>query len=405
MRRLGRLAKGLAAGIACVTAWTAAGSGAAHACTKEDFGRAVDAAGEALRRLNAENTPRVQAKLQLLKSAKGWPDAGFEERAAQALRDERLAGFDTQANDLMAKIDTLGTVDSAGDLDCSRLQALTATSLELQATVKAKTNYTLSKLDQMLGLPPPKPVAAAKPAPPPKALAPAPAAPTPHAPAPPIAHAPAAPSQHAQAPARAPETSGWAATRKSEGEVALAQPRTSLPPSPSLPPDPAPAVPDEDGYTIDEIMAASAGFFGKVSANLGSAIEYVFHNSGRPTGYVLGSEGGGAFLAGVRYGSGTLYLRSGGTQKIYWHGPSLGTDVGADGSKTLFLIYRLRSPEQLYANFTGVDGSAYLVGGVGATLMTNGHVIMAPIRSGLGLRIGANVGYIRFTPKATWNPF
>lgn len=398
MRRLGRLAKGLAVGVACLAAWTAGSSVAARACTREDFARAVDGAGAALRKLNAENTPRVQAKLQLLKSAKGWPDAGFEERAARALRDERLTGFDTQANDLMAKIDALGTVDPAGELDCSRLEALTAASLELQATVKAKTAYTLSKLDQMLGLPPSKPVAAAKPAPPHKAPAPAPA--------PPATPAPVTPPQHAQAPTRAPETSGWSATSKTGDDVAFAQPRTSLPPPASLPPSgPMATVPDEDGYTIDEIMAASAGFFGKVSANLGSTIEHVFHKSGRPTGYVLGSEGGGAFLAGVRYGSGTLYLRSGGTQKIYWHGPSLGTDVGADGSKTLFLIYRLRSPEQLYANFTGVDGSAYIVGGVGATLMTNGDVILAPIRSGLGLRIGANVGYVRFTPKATWNPF
>jgi hypothetical protein len=181
----------------------------------------------------------------------------------------------------------------------------------------------------------------------------------------------------------------------------LAQPPQSLPP----PPPPGAFAPEEDGYTIDEIMAASAGFFGKVSANLGAVIEYLFHKSGRPTGYVLGTEGGGAFLAGVRYGSGTLYMRTGGTQKIYWHGPSLGTDVGAEGSKTLFLIYRLRASDDLYANFTGIDGSAYLVGGIGATLMTNGTVIMAPIRSGLGLRIGANIGYIRFTPKATWNPF
>ena len=122
---------------------------------------------------------------------------------------------------------------------------------------------------------------------------------------------------------------------------------------------------DEDGYSIDEIMAASAGFFGKVSANLGAVIEYLFQNSGRPTGYVLRSEGGGALLAGVRYGSGTLYLRSGGSQTIYWHGPSLGTDVGAAVAKTLFLIYRLGSPEQMFASFTGIDGSAYLVGGVG----------------------------------------
>ena len=163
---------------------------------------------------------------------------------------------------------------------------------------------------------------------------------------------------------------------------------------------------EDEGYTIDEIMTASAGFFGKVSANLGSVIEYMFKNSGRPKGYILGTEGGGAFLAGVRYGKGTLYLRSHtATQQIFWHGPSLGTDVGADGSKTLFLIYRLSSPDDLYASFTGIDGSAYFVGGVGATLVTNGKVILAPIRSGVGLRLGANIGYIRFTPHSTWNPF
>jgi hypothetical protein len=164
-------------------------------------------------------------------------------------------------------------------------------------------------------------------------------------------------------------------------------------------------LPEEEGYTIDEIMSASAGFFGKVSAGLGSVIEYLFKNAGRPTGYVLGTEGGGAFLAGVRYGSGTLYMRAGGTQPIFWHGPSIGADFGADGSKTLFLIYRLKQPADLYAGFTGIDGSAYVVGGVGATLVTNGSVILAPIRSGVGLRLGANIGYIRFTPKATWNPF
>jgi hypothetical protein len=98
-------------------------------------------------------------------------------------------------------------------------------------------------------------------------------------------------------------------------------------------------------------------------------------------------------------------VRAGSTQKIFWHGPSLGTDVGADGSKTLFLIYRLRSPDAIYATFTGVDGSAYFVGGVGATLVTNGSVILAPIRSGVGLRLGANIGYIRFTSHSTWNPF
>jgi hypothetical protein len=190
---------------------------------------------------------------------------------------------------------------------------------------------------------------------------------------------------------------------------------TPAPAQPARPPPPAaipapipPSTPtafDDEGYSIDEIMAASAGLFGKVSANLGAVIEHLFKNSGRPTGYILGTEGGGAFLAGLRYGKGTLYVRAGSTEKIYWHGPSLGTDVGADGSKTLFLIYRLKKPDDIYASFAGVDGSAYFVGGVGATLVTNGSVIVAPIRSGVGLRLGANIGYIRFTPKSTWNPF
>jgi len=165
------------------------------------------------------------------------------------------------------------------------------------------------------------------------------------------------------------------------------------------------ALAEDEGYSIDEIMAASGGFFGKVSANLGGVIEYLFKKSGRPAGYILGTEGGGAFLAGLRYGKGTLYVRAGSTQKIYWHGPSLGTDVGADGSKTMFLIYRLKAPDDIYASFAGVDGSAYFVGGVGATLVTNGSVIVAPIRSGVGLRLGANIGYIRFTSHSTWNPF
>jgi hypothetical protein len=191
----------------------------------------------------------------------------------------------------------------------------------------------------------------------------------------------------------------WSADTKSSAGPQPSQETASL--SSPLPP----IVAEEDGYTIDEIRAVSAGLFGQLSTSLGSVIEHVFRKSGRPTGYVLGSEGGGAFLAGVRYGKGTLYLRSGGTQPIYWHGPSLGTDVGAEGSKTLFLIYRLKNAEQIYNSFTGVDGSAYLLGGVGATLITNGDVVMAPIRSGLGLRLGANIGYIRFTPKPTWNPF
>ena len=303
-----------------------------------------------------------------------------------------MAALDMQANDLLAKLDALGTVDPSAEPDCAKLQELTATSLELQATVKAKAAYTFSKLDQMLGGPALRPEAKSKGA----------------------DVQQSAPVLSAPKTAARPEGGNWAAKTGPSHEVAIAPlppPRPAAPPpNPSAAPTPPPPGPlamaeDEGGYSIDEIMAASAGFFGKVSANLGAVIEQLFKKSGRPTGYILGTEGGGAFLAGVRYGKGTLYLRAGSTQTIYWHGPSLGTDVGGDGSKTLFLIYRLKSPDALYATFTGVDGSAYFVGGVGATLVTNGSVILAPIRSGVGLRLGANIGYIRFTPHSTWNPF
>ena len=164
--------------------------------------------------------------------------------------------------------------------------------------------------------------------------------------------------------------------------------------------------PQEDGYTIDEIRNATRGFFGTISTNLASVIEYAFKEMGRPTAYVLGTEGGGAFLAGLRFGKGKLYMRSErDVRDVYWHGPSVGTDFGASGSRTLFLIYRMQGSDDLYRTFTGIDGSAYFVGGVGLTLLKGGQVIMAPIRSGVGMRLGANVGYVRFTPRPTWNPF
>ena len=159
------------------------------------------------------------------------------------------------------------------------------------------------------------------------------------------------------------------------------------------------------GYTIDEIKEATRGFFGTISTNLASVIEYAFSHYGRPSGYVLGSEGGGAFLAGARYGKGNLFMRTGGQEKVYWHGPSLGYDFGAEGSRTLFLIYKLDEPENLFRRFVGVDGSAYVLGGVGLTVLKGGPVLMAPIRTGVGLRLGANIGYVRFTRHATWNPF
>ena len=130
---------------------------AAALCSKDDFGKAVDQAGAALRKLNADNAPRLRAKMRELKDHKAWSDADFEEKALAAVQDERIEAYNAQANDLLAKLDALGNIEPTSEADCSKLQELGAASLELQATIKAKAAYTLSKLDQMLAPTPPPP--------------------------------------------------------------------------------------------------------------------------------------------------------------------------------------------------------------------------------------------------------
>jgi hypothetical protein len=162
---------------------------------------------------------------------------------------------------------------------------------------------------------------------------------------------------------------------------------------------------DDDSYSLDEIVEAGGLFFGGVTKSLGKVVEYAFQKQGRPNGYILGEEAGGAFIAGLRYGEGTLYTKNIGEHPVYWQGPSLGYDFGADGSKTMILVYNLRYIEQMYNRFAGVDGSAYFVGGAGITFQTYDDMVLAPIRSGVGLRLGANVGYLKYTRTRSWNPF
>jgi hypothetical protein len=180
-------------------------------------------------------------------------------------------------------------------------------------------------------------------------------------------------------------------------------------PGGSVPPPSAGAYvpPPESGgtFSVEEIKEAGHHFFGSISMGLASVIEYSFQRAGRPNGYILGEGAGGAVIAGVRYGEGTLYTKDAGERRVYWQGPSLGYDFGAEGSKTMVLVYDLRSPDEIYGTFGGVDGSAYLVGGVGITFMSGSHVLLAPIRSGIGLRLGANIGYLKYTREPTWNPF
>jgi len=152
-------------------------------------------------------------------------------------------------------------------------------------------------------------------------------------------------------------------------------------------------------------MQAGHGFFGSISKGLASVIEYAFQQSGRPNGYILGEDAGGAFVAGLRYGEGVLYTKDAGNHRVYWQGPSLGYDFGAEGSKTMVLVYNMRDPSEIYERFGGVQGSVYVVGGVGIQFQKNDNVTLAPIRAGIGLRLGANVGYLKYTRAPTWNPF
>jgi hypothetical protein len=158
-------------------------------------------------------------------------------------------------------------------------------------------------------------------------------------------------------------------------------------------------------YTTEEVLAVGHQFFGKTTRGLAKAVEYVFQRQGEPTAYIVGEEGSGAFVGGLRYGEGTIYYKSGLKQKIYWQGPSVGFDFGANGSRTLVLVYNSDSPRDLYDRFAGVEGSAYFIGGVGVNFQQRDDILLAPIRTGVGARLGANVGYLKYSGRPNWNPF
>ncbi|MGN7293856.1 DUF1134 domain-containing protein [Rhizobium sp. SAFR-030] len=158
-------------------------------------------------------------------------------------------------------------------------------------------------------------------------------------------------------------------------------------------------------YTFQEIIDAGHGFFGSTTGGLAKVVEKAFQQYGLPNGYILGQEGSGAFIAGLTYGEGELYTKNAGQHPVFWQGPSLGLDYGGQGARTMMLVYNLPAVPSLYARYGGVSGSAFVVAGVGMTALTNQQVVIAPIRTGLGARLGVNVGYLKFTQQPTWNPF
>lgn len=163
--------------------------------------------------------------------------------------------------------------------------------------------------------------------------------------------------------------------------------------------------PTPQSYSTNELVSKGHSFFGSVSRGLALSIEKAVSQWGQPNGYILGQEGAGAFIGGLRYGEGVLYTRNAGDMKVYWQGPSVGWDFGGDGARTMILVYSLRSVDDIFRRFAGISGSAYLVAGFGMTALGADGIVVVPIRSGVGVRLGANLGYLKFTPNPTWNPF
>jgi hypothetical protein len=191
------------------------------------------------------------------------------------------------------------------------------------------------------------------------------------------------------------------------GVAAQTAPAEPEPPTGTVPPGPPPQQqpPDDSRFQPNEIIDAGHRFFGGVSRGLAMVVEKAVSQWGLPNGYVLGEEAGGAFVGGLRYGDGTLYTKNAGDVRVFWQGPTLGFDAGADGARTMMLVYNLPRTTAIFDRFGGLDGSAYFIGGFGMTALTANNIVLVPIRSGVGLRLGANLGYLKFTQRPTWNPF
>lgn len=176
-------------------------------------------------------------------------------------------------------------------------------------------------------------------------------------------------------------------------------------PAAAPPPAAASATTANATYQENDVLAAAEGVFGKGAKGLAKMIEGILKDQGEPNAYISGREAGGAIAIGVRYGSGTLFHKVEGQRPVYWTGPSVGFDIGANGAKTFVLVYNLYDTQELYERFPAVEGTAYVVGGFTASYLRRGDVVLIPIRLGVGWRLGANVGYMKFTEKSTILPF
>ena len=167
----------------------------------------------------------------------------------------------------------------------------------------------------------------------------------------------------------------------------------------------APAAAQSGTYTADEIVLEGNAFFGGVTEGLASIVESAVSRYGLPNGYILGQEGSGAIIGGLRYGEGALHTKNAGQHAIFWQGPSIGADIGGSGDRVMMLVYNLPDLGAMYQRFVGVAGTAHVVAGFGMTVLARDGIYVVPIVSGVGARLGVNVGYLKFTAQPTWNPF
>ncbi|MBX2805294.1 MAG: DUF1134 domain-containing protein [Hyphomicrobiales bacterium] len=424
---------------------TSIGVTQARACTAEDFGTVVDDTARALRELNVDGAKRYNAKLLEYQEKHNLSQDEIRAKAAE-LQDERVEEFNREIEKLVNLMDNLSRTPIA-QIDCAKLDQLKHVRDRMLTVMGQKSGYMLANADvalkaapqkadqvqreakthrqQLAVVPPPTeaPVSSEpeytpsyQPQPTQEQQVTTSASPqqaTPQETAPPVPGAePDFPERRPQATqeiaANTPafeETTTENSSYLDEDVMARAEPQNLQPPA--MPEEldlPAPATQD-DSFTIDEIRSAGRGVFGTITAEFAGAINYAFQQYGRPNAYITGSEGGAAFLAGLRYGKGDLHLKNGQISEIYWQGPSLGTDVGAEGSSTLFLVYNLKEHDDIYGRFTGIGGSAYVAGGFGLNVLGKRGMVMVPIRTGIGLRLGASLAYLKFTERQTWNPF
>lgn len=183
---------------------------------------------------------------------------------------------------------------------------------------------------------------------------------------------------------------------------AQAAPDAQPPPADAAAPD-VPVSPQT--YTSEEIVQAASGFFGKTTEEVAKAVEKVFAQYGKPNAYIVGEEGSGAVVVGLRYGRGELSYKGGTSMPVFWQGPSIGWDWGGNASKVFTLVYNLRRTGDLFQRFPAVDGSLYLVAGIGVNYQQSSNIVLAPMRTGVGLRAGASLGYVHYTREASVLPF